>query len=115
MKKISTLTIIAFCILLQAQAQSKQTTITSEQLSKTIAQSNAAMAETKRKMDSTLNEKNRVMDSLNNASNLRNLDRLTQEIKQREAGKKKKAYLFIFMGIGFLAILVIGLLRKTKK
>jgi len=45
----------------------------------------------------------------------RNLNRFVQEMKERDKKAKRNAFIRIGIGIFFLVILVIGLVRKKKK
>ncbi|HEX7845726.1 MAG TPA: hypothetical protein VF476_07960 [Chitinophagaceae bacterium] len=48
-------------------------------------------------------------------ANISNILALTKEIEKRKAKQKREAYIRIGIGILFLVILVIGLMRRKKK
>jgi hypothetical protein len=48
-------------------------------------------------------------------NNMRNLLALTKTLDERKAKEKRAALLRIGIGVGFLVILVIGLMRRRKK
>jgi len=66
-------------------------------------------------MDSMLQRINDSMRKENLEQNNRNLDAFVALQKEREAKEKKRMYFRLGIGILFLAVMVIGLLRKRKK
>lgn len=48
-------------------------------------------------------------------NNVRNLLALSESIEKRKAREKRAAILRIGIGVGFLVLLVIGLMRRRKK
>lgn len=75
-----------------------------------------------RSMDS-LNEQIRVMDSINTARMMqKSTENMTQNVDwilrlqdENRRKEKKKAIMYIAMGVVFAAVLVVGLLRRRKK
>lgn len=55
------------------------------------------------------------LDSLDRASMDRNLKALVQMQKERENKQKKQAYIRIGLGVLFLSVLVVGIMRRRRK
>jgi hypothetical protein len=47
--------------------------------------------------------------------NSKNLDLFLADMKERERKEKQQAYIRIGLGVAFLAVLIIGLIRRRKK
>ena len=56
-----------------------------------------------------------LLEIRDNKENLKNILALTEQIEKRREKEKKMAMLRIAVGVLFLAVLVVGLMRRRKK
>jgi hypothetical protein len=66
-------------------------------------------------VDEAINNSRRKSDSAFLANNARNLDAFIKAQNEATERKKKKMYLQLGLGITFLIIFIIGMMRKRKK
>lgn len=117
MKKI----LVAACLLMGTVAIAQNTEM--QQLSEQIKKSAAEAREQRMKTDSLSKSINdmlmRQTDSLQKAQlrqdAMRNGDVIMRWHNESVAKQKRKMYLYFGMGIFFLAVLIVGLLRKRKQ
>jgi hypothetical protein len=117
MKKI----LVAACLLMGTVTIAQKTDM--QQLSEQIKKSAAEVREQRMKTDSLSKSINdmiaRRTDSLQKAQlrqdAMRNGDMILRWQKESQAKQKKKMFIYLGMGIFFLAVLIVGLMRKRKQ
>ncbi len=74
-----------------------------------------SIAELLNPMDSIKKKQQEENLKLDQEQNIRNLDALVKEIKERDKKAKQQMYIRLGLGLFFLIVLIVGLLRRRKK
>jgi hypothetical protein len=109
------------CLLwgMAAAAQKSDMQQLSEQIKKSAAEARAQRAKTDSLSKSINNMITRQYDSMQKAQIERDAQRsgeiMLQWHKERQAKQKRQMYIYLGLGVGFLGLLIFGLMRKARQ
>jgi hypothetical protein len=110
-------TISTFILALTALMAAAQKTVDLKELTDQVKQQRIALDSTSKNLDATMNNMNRKLDSMRKLDMQKQAERNGEMMLRwhNERQAKKKKQMFLYLGLLFMAVFVVGILRSRKK